>query len=104
MELFSIFAKTKRNMKKSILFALVLCASAAVAQPPKAKCMSAKLVPGIKDTLYLTYFQDSTETVHQFVLTTGIKAGETVEITPDGVRYAGQTYANHFQALKTSKQ
>lgn len=90
-------------MKKAILFALILCATAAVAQPPiKAKAMSAQLVPD--KALYLSYFKDSTETVYQFALTTGIKAGETVEITPDGVKYAGKTYANHFHALKTSKQ
>lgn len=90
-------------MKKAILFALILCASAAVAQPPiKAKAMSAQLVPD--KALYLTYFQDSTETVYQFALTTGIKAGETVEIAPEGVKYNGKVYQNHFQALKTSKQ
>lgn len=90
-------------MKKAILFALILCATAAVAQPPiKAKAMSAQLVPD--KALYLTYFQDSTEMVHQFALKIAIKAGETVEVLPDGVKYNGKVYQNHFQALKTPKQ
>lgn len=90
-------------MKKAILFALILGASAAVAQPPiKAKAMSAQLVPD--KALYLSYFKDSTETVHHFALKIGIKAGEVVEILPEGVKYAGQTYANHFHALKMPKQ
>lgn len=92
-------------MKKAILFALILGASAAVAQPPiKAKAMSTQLVSGANDTIYLTYFQDSTEMVHQFALKIAIKAGETVEVLPDGVKYNGKVYQNHFQALKTPKQ